>query len=128
MRITALIVAIGCTIGSLAGPAPAGAAQEGESPSAPGRGTTSPRVLREVKPQYTDEAKAARIEGLVAMDVVVLENGTVGDVTVTRSLDAVHGLDEQAVKAMKQWTFDPGRRDGKAVPVLVSVEMTFTLK
>ena len=57
-----------------------------------------------------------------------VENGTVGDVTVTRSLDTVHGLDEQAVKAMEQWTFDPGRKDGKAVPVLVTVEMTFTLK
>ncbi len=128
MSITALLVAIGCTIGSLGGPAPAGGAQEGGAPSRPGQGTTSPRVIREVKPQYTDAAKAARIEGLVAMDVVVLEKGTVGEVTVTRSLDSVHGLDEQAVKAMKQWTFDPGRKDGKAVPVLVSVEMTFTLK
>lgn len=106
----------------------AGAVQDGGTAPAPGQGTTGPRVIREVKPQYTDEAKAARIEGLVAMDVVVLETGTVGDVTVTRSLDSVHGLDEQAVKAMKQWTFDPGRKDGKAVPVLVSVEMTFTLK
>jgi protein TonB len=58
----------------------------------------------------------------------VLDDGTVGDVTVSRSLDSVHGLDEQAVKAMKQWLFDPGKKDGKAVRVRVTVEMTFTLK
>jgi TonB family protein len=37
-------------------------------------------------------------------------------------------LDDEAVKAMKQWSFNPGKKDGKAVPVLVEVEMSFTLK
>lgn len=128
MNISALMVAVGCAAGLLAGAPPAGAAQESGPPSRAGQGTTSPRVIREVKPEYTDAAKAAKIEGFVAMEVVVLEDGTVGNVQVIRSLDSRHGLDEQAVKAMKQWRFDPGRKDGKAVPVLVNVEMTFTLK
>jgi len=125
MRISALMLAVTCIFGLST---LAGAVQDGGTAAPPGQGITSPRVIRGVKPKYTDEAKAARIEGLVAMDVVVLENGTVGEVKVTRSLDSVHGLDGEAVKAMKQWTFDPGRKDGKAAKVLVSVEMTFTLK
>jgi TonB family protein len=47
---------------------------------------------------------------------------------VTRSLDAEHGLDEAAVTALEQWRFEPGRKDGKAVPVQVDIEMRFGLK
>jgi TonB family protein len=47
---------------------------------------------------------------------------------VTRSLDTTYGLDAEAVKAVKQWVFDPGTKDGKAVPVLVQIEMSFSLK
>ena len=50
------------------------------------------------------------------------------DVSVKRSLDPTYGLDQQAVKAARQWKFKPGTKDGKAVPVRVSLEMTFTLK
>src|SRR5262245_2470777 len=90
--------------------------------------TTMPILVKDVKPQYTDEAKAARIQGVVRLDAVVLTDGTVGDVTVTQSLDKEHGLDDQAVKAMKQWQFKPGTRGGKPVDVRISVEMSFTLK
>ena len=61
------------------------------------------------------------------MAVVVLSDGTVGDVTVLRSLDTVYGLDAQAVSAAKQWVFMPGMKDGQAVAVRVTIEMTFTL-
>jgi protein TonB len=94
----------------------------------PGNGVTLPVVVSEVKADYTPEAKAAGIQGTVGLDTVVLADGTVGDVTVAQSLDGVHGLDDQAVKAMKQWRFKPGLKDGKPVAVLVAVEMTFTLK
>jgi TonB family protein len=105
-----------------------GAAQEPSTVNRPGEGVTSPSIVREVKPRYTDAAKKERIQGTVMMDVVVQPDGTVGDVTVTRSLDTTYGLDDEAVKAMKQWTFEPGKKDGKAVPVLVQVEMSFSLK
>ena len=51
-----------------------------------------------------------------------------GDVSVTRSLDSVHGLDCEAVKAMKQWEFKPGTKDGTPVAARVSVRITFELK
>ncbi len=94
----------------------------------PGPGVTMPEVLREVKPSYTAEAIRARVQGLVGLSVVVKNDGTVGDVTVTRSLDQKYGLDEQAVIAIKQWQFKPGTKDGKPVAVRVGVDLTFTLQ
>jgi protein TonB len=94
----------------------------------PGNGVTLPRVTREVKPEYTNEARDQRIEGVVLMGVVVLADGSVGDVKVTRSLDSVYGLDANAVKAMKLWQFAAGTKDGKPVAVRIAVEMSYTLK
>jgi periplasmic protein TonB len=94
----------------------------------PGKDVLMPQVIRDVKPDYTAAAKKARIQGNVKMEAVVREDGSVGEVKVTKSLDTQHGLDEEAVKAMKKWEFKPGTKDGKPVPVAVEVEMTFTLK
>jgi protein TonB len=93
----------------------------------PGKTVTYPRALREVHAQYTSEAMKAGIQGEVFLECVVRPDGTVGDVRIARSLDPTFGLDEAAVKAAKQWKFQPGMRDGVAVPVLVTIEMTFTL-
>ena len=87
-----------------------------------------PRVVKEAKPQYTADAMRARIAGTVMLEVVVLEDGTVGDVDVVQSLDPHHGLDERAIATVKQWQFTPGTRDGKPVAVLVTIEMTFTVR
>ena len=105
--------------------APTGVAQEVYKP---GNGVSLPVVVKEVKPDYTDEAKAAGIRGSVWMRVVVQADGMVGDVQVTRSLDTEFGLDNQAVRAAKQWEFKPASKDGKPVAVEVTLEMTFTLK
>jgi TonB family protein len=91
-------------------------------------GVTLPKVVSEVKPQYTREAMEAKIEGDVMMSVVVRTDGTPGDIEVTKSLDTEHGLDKQAVAALSQWRFEPGLKGGKPVPVRVTVEMRFTLK
>lgn len=93
-----------------------------------GNGVTSPRIIREVKPQYTGEAMRARIQGLVTMEAVVLPDGSVGNVQVTKSLDSSFGLDKEAIKTVRQWRFEPGRRLGQPVPVLIVIEMTFTLR
>ena len=94
----------------------------------PGDGVSLPQVTKEVRPHYTSEAMAQRIEGAVVLDVVVKVDGGVGDVNVTQSLDAVYGLDAEAVKAIKQWEFKPGTKEGKPVAVRVEVKMAFTLK
>ena len=93
----------------------------------PGNGVTIPRIIREVKPQYTAEAIRAKVQGGVLLECVVQTDGTVGDVRVIRSLDNTHGLDQEAIKSAKQWKFAPGTRNGEPVPVMVTIELTFTL-
>ena len=91
-------------------------------------GVTSPRLIEETKPHFLAGAHKAKVQGTVVMEAVVQTDGTVGEVRVVRSLDKKFGVDEEAVKALKQWRFAPGKKDGVAVPVLVSVEMTFTVR
>lgn len=94
----------------------------------PGSGVEIPRVIREVKPNYTADAMRAKIQGVVELEAVVMPDGTVGEVNVTRSLDRTFGLDEEARKAVRQWRFVPGTRYGQPVAVLVTIELTFTLR
>jgi TonB family protein len=91
-------------------------------------GVVLPVPIHQERPQYTQAAMAAQIEGSVLLESVVLADGSVGDVKVIRSLDSELGLDQEAVNALKRWTWKPGTRDGEAVQVAVQVEMTFTLK
>jgi TonB family protein len=94
----------------------------------PGNGVTLPVVVREVKPSYTRAAMQAKIQGSVWLATVVGATGDVTNVQVTRSLDAEHGLDQEAIKAAYQWKFKPAQKDGKPVAVRVTIELTFTLK
>jgi protein TonB len=88
----------------------------------------NPRLIREVKPQYTADAMRAKIQGTVLLECVILPDGTVGRVEVVRSLDPTFGLDQEAIKAARQWRFVPGTRFGEPVAVLVTIELTFTLR
>ncbi len=94
----------------------------------PGNGVESPRLLRSVRPNYTAEAMRAKVQGVVRLEGVVLADGTVGDLKVTRSLDMIFGLDLEAMKAARQFRFVPGTRFGEPVAVLVSFEIEFTLR
>ena len=100
----------------------------GGGPYRPGNGVTVPRVLREVRPNYTSDAMRAKVQGVVVLDCVVRPDGTVSDIQITRSLDSTFGLDQEAIKAARQWRFAPGSRLGEPVPVLISIELTFTLR
>ena len=92
----------------------------------PGEDVTTPRVLKEIKPMYTPEAMRKGVQGALEIECVVLPDGTVGD---TRIISALHPqLDAEALKALRQWRFEPGMKAGKAVPVRVAVTMTFTSK
>jgi protein TonB len=95
----------------------------------PGNGISPPRLIKEVKPNYTADAMRAKIQGVVTLEAVVLADGSVGPVRVTRSLDPNFGLDQEAERTVKLWRFEPGtNRLGERVPVLVEIEMTFTLR
>jgi protein TonB len=94
----------------------------------PGSGIISPKLITEVKPQYTADAMRAKIQGTVMVEAVVLPDGSVGNAQITRSLDPTFGLDQEALKAVRRWRFVPGTRQGQPVPVLVEIELTFTLR
>ena len=92
----------------------------------PGGDVTTPRLIGEVKPQYTAAALQAKVQGEVLMECVVKADGTVGETKVVKSLHP--DLDQAAVNAASQWRFEPGMRNGKPVNVLVTIAMAFTLK
>jgi protein TonB len=117
---------IGTGTGSGLGPGFGGGTGGGEYH--PGNGVTTPELLREVKPNYTGDAMRAKLQGVVEMEAVVMPDGSVGRVKITRSLDRAFGLDEEAIKAVKQWRFRPGMLRGQPVAVIVNVELTFTLR
>jgi TonB family protein len=87
-----------------------------------------PVPVHQEKAEYTQAAMDAQIEGSVLLEVVVLPDGSSGPVTVVRSLDSANGLDQQAVDALKRWTWKPGTRDGEPARVAVQVEMKFMLR
>ena len=93
-----------------------------------GPGITNPTLISNAKPSYTNEAMIRRIQGIVVLDCVVARNGTVDNCTIVKSLDPIYGLDEQAIKAAKQFRFTPGRKQGEPVPVLVRIEIVFTMR
>jgi TonB family protein len=92
-----------------------------------GGAVTAPRLLTEVKPNYTSDALLHRIEGTIVLDVVVTRSGLPSDIRVVRSLDP-GGLDEQAVAAVAQWRFQPGRLAGTPVDVLVTIMLDFFIR
>jgi protein TonB len=94
----------------------------------PGSGVTTPVLLREVKPSYTSDAMRAKVQGSVLLECLVRPDGSVGDVRVVRSLDSMFGLDLEAMKAARQWRFRPGLRLGESVPVLITIQLDFTLR
>ncbi len=70
----------------------------------------------------------ARIQGVAVLECVVEPDGRVGPVRIVRSLDAVHGLDEEAIRTVRKWRFMPGMKDGVPVRVAVKVEISFTIR
>ncbi|MGI8988678.1 MAG: TonB family protein [Bryobacteraceae bacterium] len=89
-------------------------------------GITPPKVLHKVDPDYTEDARDAKIQGTVLLSVEITPDGTAQNVQVQRGIDA--GLDNNAVSAVRQWRFQPGMKDGQAVTVAAAIEVNFRLK
>lgn len=93
-----------------------------------GNGVSSPVLIYGPRPNYTADAMRAKVQGNVDMEAVVQPDGSVTNVKVVRSLDRNFGLDEEAVRTVRTWRFKPGMLRGQPVPVLVSIELSFTLR
>lgn len=89
-------------------------------------GVTPPKVLHKTEPAYTEEARNAKIEGVVELAVEIDTSGLAQNIQVLRSLDG--GLDQSAVAAVQQWRFQPGEKNGKPVRVAAKIEINFRLQ
>jgi TonB family protein len=120
---------IGTGIGSGRGPGlgPGSGGGTGGGVYRAGGAVSSPFLIKEIKPRYTPEALRRRIEGTVVLEAIVTRDGCASEIRVVKSLDS-GGLDEEAVLAVSQWRFEPGRRMGVAVDVLVTIEVTFLVR
>lgn len=88
-----------------------------------GGSVTAPRLVSYVKPKYTEEARRAGIKGKVVLSVIVAPNGCTVAIVVKQHLGG--GLDEEAVKAVRCWNYEPATREGKPVPVVWNIELDF---
>jgi protein TonB len=110
--------------GSGVGPGSGGGT--GGGPYRPGSGIEPPRLLREVRADYTEDARRRGVSGDVVLEIVVRRDGSVGDVKVLQGLTG--GLNDRAVQAVRQWRFEPARRQGAEVDVIVEVAVEFKLR
>lgn len=90
----------------------------------PGGGVVAPTLLRQVLPKYTPDALQKKIQGTVVLEVVVSRDGMPTAIRVVRSLDP-GGLDQEAIAAVREWRFTPGRVGNTPVDVLVTIWVDF---
>jgi TonB family protein len=90
-----------------------------------GGDVTAPAAIYRQEPQYSEQARIARLQGAVTLDVVIGVDGTAHDIRVVRSLGL--GLDENAIATVATWRFSPGTKGGEAVAVETQVECDFRL-
>jgi len=94
----------------------------------PGAGVTDPVAIDKPEPQYSEEARKAKLQGSVLLEVVVDEAGKVRMAKVLRPLRPMElGLNEMAVMTAIKWKFKPGMKDGRAVAVATQIEIEFRL-
>jgi TonB family protein len=103
----------------------ASAATTATTPSRVGNGVTAPVLVSKIEPEYSEEARVAKIQGTAVLTVVIGVDGYAADVTLARSIG--FGLDEKALDAVTQWQFKPGTRNGLPVPVVAQIEVNFRL-
>src|SRR5438309_860395 len=90
-----------------------------------GGGVSAPRVIFQPDPEYSEEARKAKYQGVCVLSLIVGPDGKPRDLKVSRSLGL--GLDEKAIQAVNQWKFEPALKDGKPVAVAINVEVQFRL-
>jgi len=113
--------ALGTNMGGTPGLQSAGIAQAGIA------GVTAPRCLYCPEPSYSEEARKAKIGGIVVLKVVVTANGRAENVQVVKGPGS--GLERQAIEAVKNWRFKPADGpDGTPVTCQVAIQVTFKIR
>jgi protein TonB len=85
-----------------------------------------PTLLRRIEPTYPPMAVSAHLQGMVILEAIVDEEGTVTDVKVLRSVNPL--LDREALAAVRQWRYSPVVLNGRPVPFVLSVSLSFSLQ
>jgi TonB family protein len=111
--------------GDGAGLGPGGDGGTGGGVFHPGGGISNPVVIYSVDPEFSDEARRQKYQGVVVISLIVDTHGNPQDIRVVRPLGM--GLDEKAVEAVRQYRFKPAMRNGKPVAVEVNIEVNFQL-
>ena len=89
-------------------------------------GVMAPKLIYKTEPTYTEQARAAALEGMVKLALHVGADGRAHNLEVVQSLGM--GLDEKAMEAIRQWRFEPGKKDGEPVVVRATVDTNFRLQ
>jgi periplasmic protein TonB len=105
----------------------------GPGPGGPGsgvklasyKGLTAPKVLYQIDPEFSEEARRAKHYGTVILVVDVDTTGRAVNFRVAKSLGL--GLDEKAMEAVSRWKFRPAQKDGRPVVVPATIEVNFHL-
>jgi TonB family protein len=118
-------IGTGVGSGSGAGFGPGSGGGVGGGVSHIGGGVSAPQVVSKVEPEYSEEARKAKLQGTVVLYVVVDEQGLPRDLKVVRPLGL--GLDQKAIEAAQKWRFKPGLKDGHPVAVSAQIEVNFRL-
>ncbi len=90
-----------------------------------GDGVSPPRAIYTPEPEFSEEARKAKYQGVVVLNIIVGVDGRVHSPRVVRSLGM--GLDEKALEGVKTWKFDPSKKDGRPVAVEMNIEVAFNL-
>jgi len=90
-----------------------------------GGGVSMPQVIHSVEPEFSEEARKAKFQGEVTVELIVDTSGVPQNVHVLRGVGM--GLDERAVEAAKQYRFKPAMENGKPVPVILDIAVNFQI-
>jgi TonB family protein len=90
-----------------------------------GNGVTPPHAVYSPDPEYSEEARRERIQGIVVLALIVDKSGRPQNIKVVSPLG--YGLDEQALNTVKTWKFEPSLKAGEPVSVYADIEVSFRL-
>jgi TonB family protein len=93
-------------------------------PQTAGGNWTPPKPIVSPRPEYPPEARAAKVQGTVLVEILVGEEGEVAHLGIRQSIPS---LDAAAVTCVSRWTFDPARVDGVPRATVAYVPVAFRI-